>query len=96
MLGTCIQDIVFERPVRSKGNLGIKTGLDESNATVLLSEELHRSRMKKLRCLETVTILLLLNVIKFKTVVITQNFAHNLRAVFLRIALVCLVAELPM
>lgn len=61
MLGTCIQEIVFERPVRNKGNIEIKTGAGESNVSLRLSEELHRYRMKKLRCSETVTVLLLSN-----------------------------------
>jgi hypothetical protein len=81
MLGTCIQDIVFERSGRNKGNLGIKTDVGESNATLLS---------------ETVTILLMSKVRKFKTATITQNVAHNLHTVFLRIALVCLAAELQM
>jgi len=58
MLGTSIQDIVFERPVRSKGNIGMKTGAGESNAALRLSEELHRYRMKKLLCSEIATVLM--------------------------------------
>jgi hypothetical protein len=61
MLGTCIHDTVFERPVRGKGNLGIKTGAGESNAALRLSKEVHRYRMKKLKCSEIVTVLIMSN-----------------------------------